>query len=402
MYIVGDVRAVTDLVGGMSKTDAEVVRTDNWSGRLIGIAAREHRKTILPQIDGLRGVAICAVIFQHAFSHGISQTLVASGVVRFPYLLDDGWMGVSLFFILSGFVLSLPYTGAETKFYDPAEAIAFYRRRARRLLPLFAIGCLVGYLLKHPPLDSLLRALTTMSMFSADEFFPRVNGPFWTLMLEIWFSISLPALMIAAARFGYWRVFAVAAATALIVRLFGTQLHFPDPHINLLKDSVPARIDDFIVGMLIAKLYRDGQLRTLRWLCLPGLALVLISGLSWDLIVQGTASRWLGGLLNLITSTGFACVIISCLAQHSISARAISWPPLRVIGAMCFSLYCWHFLIVEMTNPNSLEIGRVALFLLTTAGISLLSYRFIEFPQKSWRSLLIAKENESSKLALTS
>jgi hypothetical protein len=55
-----------------------------------------------------------------------------------------------------------------------------------------------------------------------------------------------------------------------------------------------------------------------------------------------------------------------------------------------------------MTNPNSLEIGRVGLFLLTAAGISLLSYRFIEFPQKSWRSLLIAKENESSKLALTS
>jgi len=75
---------------------------------------------------------------------------------------------------------------------------------------------------------------------------------------------------------------------------------------------------------------------------------------------------------------------------------------LRVVGAMCFSLYCWHFLIVEMTYPNSLEIGRVALFLLTTAGISLLSYRFIEFPQKSWRSLLMAKEHESSNLALTS
>src|SRR5262249_46516944 len=70
-----------------------------------------------------------------------------------------------------GFVLSLPYTGAETKFYEPAEAIAFYRRRARRLLPLFAIGCFVGYLVNHATLGSLLLALTTMSMFSADEFF---------------------------------------------------------------------------------------------------------------------------------------------------------------------------------------------------------------------------------------
>ena len=46
-------------------------------------------------------------------------------------------------------------------------------------------------------------------------------------MLEIWFSISLPALMIAAVRFGYWRVFAAAAATALVIRLVGTQLSFP-------------------------------------------------------------------------------------------------------------------------------------------------------------------------------
>jgi peptidoglycan/LPS O-acetylase OafA/YrhL len=61
-------------------------------------------------------------------------------------MLDNGWMGVSLFFILSGFVLSLPYTGAEPKFCEPAVVIAFCRRRARRLLPLFAIGCFVGYL----------------------------------------------------------------------------------------------------------------------------------------------------------------------------------------------------------------------------------------------------------------
>jgi peptidoglycan/LPS O-acetylase OafA/YrhL len=348
----------------MLKADAELSAPTIGPGRLAGVDERQHRKTILPQIDGLRGVAICAVIFQHAFSHGISHALVAAGVVGFPYLLDNGWMGVSLFFILSGFVLSLPYT----------------------------IGCFVGYLIHHATLGSLLLALTTMSMFSADDFFPHVNGPFWTLMLEIWFSILLPALMIAAARFGYWRVFAAAAVTALIIRLVGTQLSFPDPHINPVKDSIPARIDDFVVGVVVAKLYSDGHLRGApRWLFVPGLALVVLSGVGWDLIVQGIAPRWVGGLLNLVTSTGFACVVISCLAQRSGTSRATSWRPLRVVGAMCFSLYCWHFLVVEMSNPNSLEIKRVGLFLLATVAISLLSYRFIEFPQKTWRSLLMVE-----------
>jgi peptidoglycan/LPS O-acetylase OafA/YrhL len=58
---------------------------------------------------------------------------------------------------------------------------------------------------------------------------------------------------------------------------------------------------------------------------------------------------------------------------------------------MCFSLYCWHFLVVQVINPNSLEIKRIGLFLLATAGISILSYRFIEFPQKTWRSLLMVE-----------
>ena len=124
-----------------------------------------------------------------------------------------------------------------------------------------------------------------MSMLIPDEFFPHVNGPFWTLMLEIWFSISLPALMIAAVRFGYWRVIAAAAATALIIRLVGTELSFPAfpaPHINPLKDSVPARIDDFVIGMVVAKLYRDGHLReALQWLFVPGVAIMVLSGISW-------------------------------------------------------------------------------------------------------------------------
>jgi peptidoglycan/LPS O-acetylase OafA/YrhL len=239
----------------MLKADAELSAPTIGPGRLVGVDERQHRKTILPQIDGLRGVAICAVIFQHAFSHGISHALVAAGVVGFPYLLDNGWMGVSLFFILSGFVLSLPYT----------------------------IGCFVGYLIHHATLGSLLLALTTMSMFSADDFFPHVNGPFWTLMLEIWFSILLPALMIAAARFGYWRVFAAAAVTALIIRLVGTQLSFPDPHINPVKDSIPARIDDFVVGVVVAKLYSDGHLR--------GGAAVAVR--AW-LGARGAVRRWLG------------------------------------------------------------------------------------------------------------
>ena len=72
---VGDVRAVA----AMLKTDAVLSALPIGPERWLGVDARRPGKIILPQIDGLRGVAICAVIFQHAFSHGISPALVATG-----------------------------------------------------------------------------------------------------------------------------------------------------------------------------------------------------------------------------------------------------------------------------------------------------------------------------------
>lgn len=344
-------------------------------------------EVIIPQIDGLRGLAILAVIYQHAFSHGVGQALAAHQV--FPYLADDGWMGVSLFFILSGFVLARPFITDPRRLCDRDNLLIFYQKRARRLLPLFAIGCFVGYLVNHTSFSSLLLALTTMSMFTASDFYPQVNQPFWSLMLEIWFSILIPVLIIAATRFGYRRVLAIAIAVALLVRLVGTQLPFATVLQNPVKDSVLGRIDDFMIGVVVARLYVGGQLReTPRWLFALGIMFVVVSALGWDLTLQGNLPAATRAFLNLATSSGFACVLMSCLGERSRGAVLLSWRPLRVAGAMCFSLYCWHYWVMQATNPNSLQIKAGVTFLLITAGVSLLSYKFIEFPRTTWRTLM--------------
>lgn len=344
-------------------------------------------EAIIPQIDGLRGLAILAVIYQHAFSHGVSDALTARGL--FPYLEDDGWMGVSLFFILSGFVLARPLIENPRRLDDVDNVLIFYQKRAKRLLPLFAIGCFVGYLVNHTTFSSLLLALTTASMFTASDFYPQVNQPFWSLMLEIWFSVLIPILIIAAWRFGYWRVLTVAIMIALVTRIVGTQLPFTTVLQNPVKDSVLARIDDFMIGVVVAKLYVSGQLRAVpQWLLAPGVALVVLSGLGWDLTLQGKLPAVTRAFFNLATSTGFACVLMSSLSERSRVAVLLSWWPLRVAGAMCFSLYCWHYWVLQATNPNSLQIETAVPFLLVTLGVSLLSYKFIEFPRRTWRSLM--------------
>ena len=366
-------------------------------GGLAAAPERQLGKTILLQIDGLRGLAILAVLYQHAFSHGIARLAGEHGL--FPYLQGNGWMGVSLFFILSGFVLALPLIGTEGKMRDPAAAIAYYGRRAKRLLPLFMIGCFVGYLVNRTGPEPLLRALTTLSMFSAREFSPSVNGPFWTLMLEIWFSILMPLLLIAAWRFGYWRLLAATVVVALVTRIVATRFTFAGLVIDPIKDSVPARLDDFVIGIVIAKLYVEGRLRDVpRWLPACGAALLAASALIWDLVIQGIVPAPIRALLNLPTSIGFACIMMACLAERSAIARVVRLWPLRVAGAMCFSIYCWHYWIMQAIDPNSLKIERVGLFLLVTAAISVLCYKFIEFPQRSWRFLLRLEDQAMSPI----
>lgn len=339
---------------------------------------------ILPHIDGLRGLAMVAVLYQHAYSHGVGAALTTRGI--FPYLQGNGWMGVSLFFILSGFVLALPFVGTEHRMQRLPDVLAFYARRARRLLPLFAIGCFVGYLVNRTTPGSLVLALTTLSMFDPSEFMPRVNGVFWTLMLEIWFSILLPALLVLAWRFGYWRVLAGAAVIALTTRVVGAHVGYGGVAI---RDSVAGRIDDFAIGIVLAKLYADGWLRQVPgWLCPLGLALVVASALGWDLVVQGMLPATMKAFLNLPTSVGFACIVMCCLAARGWIAGLVMFWPLRVTGAMCYSLYCWHYWVMRATDPNTLTLSRVGTFVLITAALSLLSYKFIEFPQRPWRFLL--------------
>jgi peptidoglycan/LPS O-acetylase OafA/YrhL len=348
--------------------------------------ARDVQATI-PQIDGLRGLAILAVIYQHAFSHGVGQALAAHGL--FPYLEDDGWMGVTLFFILSGFVLARPLIADAHRLHDMDNVLVFYQKRAKRLLPLFAIGCFVGYLINHTSFSSLLLALTTVSMFTASDFYPQVNQPFWSLMLEIWFSMLVPILIIAAWRFGYRRVLAAVIAVALVTRVAGTQLALATVLQNPVKDSVLGRIDDFMIGVVVARLYLGGQSQKApRWLFALGAMFVVLSGLGWDLTVQGKLPAVTRAFLNLATSTGFACVLMSSLSEGSRGAVLLSWWPLRVVGAMCFSLYCWHYWVMQATNPNSLQIKAAVTFLLVTLGVSLLSYKFIEFPRGTWRALM--------------
>lgn len=150
---------------------------------------KSRGKVYLDPIDGLRGVAILMVVYQHTLATAIGMAMTGSCGFQFPYVVANGWMGVGLFFMLSGFVLALPYFLNARKMKTVSDFRGYYQNRAMRLLPLFVFMTIVSYLVGvargFDYLWSLLLVLSTASMLTSSEFFPRINGSFWSLMVEI-------------------------------------------------------------------------------------------------------------------------------------------------------------------------------------------------------------------------
>jgi len=354
----------------------------------------------IPAIDGLRGIAILLVIYQHSIATAVGKASAATFGLSFPYITGNAWMGVSLFFILSGFVLAIPYLQGERQMHTRADAFIFYKHRALRLLPLFLFMSVVSYAfgmaIGQHNYRSLFLAVTTGSMLTRSEFFPTINGPFWSLAIEIWFSIAFPFVLWLIARVGFWRTVLFFLVLSVAVRLAGTHFEFIAIHQNPLKDSFIARTDDFLIGMAIAKLYVDGVRIKNSWLLVTvGIGCLLIAAVGWDLRLQGRIPVLLTAFLNNFTQAGFAAILLVAIQEKSALARAMSVWWLRILGAMCFSIYCWHGLLIRpafLVDPfNPALILEFWCVLLVLAGFT---YRYIEFPHtKSTRDLFLLQKN---------
>ena len=338
-----------------------------------------------PAIDGLRGLAILAVIYQHAYASNLTGWLFRHGIR--PFVLGDGWAGVSLFFILSGFVLSVPFIGKERSVLDLAGIRAFLKRRARRLLPLFVFISIIGFALFRPASDfsSLLLAVSTLHMFVPSQFYPLVYGPFWSLSIEIWASVALPFLILAAAKFGYIRVLLVIALTALAVRLVACLPYWNDNEALAIRDSVPGRLDDFAAGMVLAWLFARGHLNPARhWMPAAAIAFLAIGCLPIDLANYGPIDppRFLRAFSNQAFTIGFSLLVAYSLSDANWIGRLLGFWPLQLLGLMCFSLYSWHVVLISATHGIDSVAGQIG-FWFALLSISAFTYRYIEFPRKN-------------------
>ncbi len=345
-------------------------------------------------INGLRGMAILAVLYQHVLVYKTPPGWYAFhlGTIRvLPFsVLAHGALGVNLFFVLSGFVLYLPYGRSQRRVAGAKDFWAFYVHRFNRLFPLFYISTLViDVFLLHPDATSgaywshLASLATAAFVFSPQAFAPRTNCVLWSLGVEIWFSVLFPFLVLGVRRWGMGSVLAMALVLSLATRFADVPLHDGRAP-NWLSDSIVGRLDDFVVGMAACHYYlerrRQSRPAGAGWV-VSGVVLGLFAFELCDYVQLGLTTPWARPFINTVLQASLFSLIVGLVfAERGFLRGLLTWGPLQLAGMMCYSLYLWHIPVGEalpVVPGRGLQwhVAYLALLLLLSA----LPYRYIEF-----------------------
>jgi peptidoglycan/LPS O-acetylase OafA/YrhL len=362
-----------------------------------GASASVRSVDRLSVVNGLRGIAILLVLYYHLIAGTLSPRLA----IPLSPLMTNGWTGVNLFFILSGLVLFLPYAADDQPLRDLSHRLAFYRRRFLRLMPLFYFAVVVEWTLAQGPqahdFGELISVLSGTFVLNARTFGPSFNTPLWSIGVEIAFSVMFPVLVFGLRRFGPARFVTLILVLALLSRVVGI-LRLPSvqgPSFN--SDTMICRVDEFVLGMVLAQLYVTRRLPSRPgWCALVGLALVALAWIGFDLVLRGALPPIARAILNDSLDAGLCAIVLASLVPGTRLAAVLGWLPLQVSGMMCYSLYIWHLPLLLWLAPDRavMSAGKLALvtplFLTLVFVVAAFSYRFIEFPRvKDWRRLFL-------------
>ena len=355
-----------------------------------------NKAKYLPSIDSLRALAVLAVIIYH---------------IDVNYL-PGGFLGVDLFFVLSGYLISSLLI-KEYKKTGTLNLYNFYMRRARRLLPAvyFMITvCLLfmvlfnGVLLRKSHLDAVFGYIYSSNwwyIFHKLDYFDSfgAQSPFkhlWSLAIEEQFYMVFPLLFLLVNRkkkskdgtYILNKNFLYVVLGLILVSLIAHILLFDINNISRIYFGTDTRAFSLLVGVVGAILYPMERLHDKvtqqQNMIYSVVSLASIATLITVMIYTSEYNTWLyrGGFL-LVAILGLI-VIISSGKQHTLMSKLLSFKPVVFIGKISYSLYLWHFPVLVLTTPVS-EIGNpniifVVLRVILTFILATASYVFVETP----------------------
>lgn len=330
-----------------------------------------HRR----EIDGLRAIAVVAVVFYHFTIPGFS----------------GGFVGVDIFFVLSGFLIG-DILWREVTARGTISLKHFYARRIRRLAPAFCVMAVVTFvaaywLLLPYEFREFGKTLIASTIYLSNIQFYRQVGYFdssaedkillhtWSLSVEEQFYIILPLLLLTLAASQKWQL-----RTLVLIFLTSLGLNIAvTPFTNTATFYLfPFRAWELMAGVLLA-VYRyyhgDGD-RHAAWISWAGLILLAAS------ILFTQAGPAFPGVQAVFPVLGTVLVLFNGRHDNPVN-RALSISPMVFIGLISYSLYLWHWPVLTLSkyyiNGPVVPMEKIGGLVLTFT-LAFASWRFVEQP----------------------
>ena len=347
-----------------------------------------------PGLHGLRAIAVTAVLIYHLF----------------PSALPGGFLGVDIFFCISGFLITSLLLREHT-LKGRINMPGFWRRRARRLLPALAVTLAVsatlGGIIGGDILINLKEQLIFSALFAANWFYiiagsnyftqdaPELFRNTWSLGVEEQFYLLLPILLLIllkkrASKKVFLATFLLLGGISVLTMSILSAHEASVSRIYFGSDSHSFGL--FLGAALATLLHRSVSqtIKTPSWYAQIVYALGTLGGLIVILIMiltlqEGSKESFQGGILI----TSFATLgVIACATNHkSLPGRLLDNRIFSYIGERSYGIYLWHWPLLlicaaalSKISPSAPQWLAAVSALLATAAASLLSYRHIEQP----------------------
>ncbi len=384
----------------------KISTVDEGQAKTLPTYADKAPSTRMHDLEGYRGLAAVGIVVFHAFQFARGN---ASSSYAYPHTVAQAVLRnldglVSMFLILSAYLLYLPVARKVLQGVQPGPVKLFLIRRATRILPLYWSAILLVWSYRNTRLPGdwvdLVEHLTFIQVFDTKRIFYTI-GPAWSLSVEIWFYLFLAAGYVALNQLvgrttgaRNRRLLLLSAPVVLTVASFAWQAwalfvtHQPATRWAIWFNPI-ARADMLAIGMFIAVIHasRFSSSPVRR----PLLILLRITALG--LLVYGCAIRTDDptrmSIFNLVSALAFGLLIASSvfddpkhLWRRALAGRRLAW-----LGLTSYSLYIWHepvllYLDTHFHLNHAPQMFPVIAVLLVSASVPVawLSHHAIEKP----------------------
>ena len=303
----------------------------------------------------------------------------------FNKVMHEGFLGVSFFYILSGFILSLNYCELNLQ---KVNIIKFYKARIAMIYPIHLITLIVAliFVVKEFDWQTFLMQLTLTQSFSPiEKVFFSFNAPSWSISDEFFFYLLFPLLIVVFRKISTLYKFLIFAIMTAVILALNVYLPADKKHYYIYVFPI-SRLADFVLGILLFQICRflrtknlsSNTILTFQFISILVFIIAFLGHQYINISYRYSIYYWLP-----------MCLIILSLASayysntESIFTKILSNKTLVYLGQVSFAFYMTHLLVIEILDynfniPN--YILKAFLIFIITLIVSIIVFEKIEKP----------------------